>query len=305
MRDRFYDDKSVRKVFTEQERKMMFDDCPNCVTCKKKVTLKSMNIDHVIPLACGGTNEPENLQILCKKCHFAKTKEEHENGYIKLSHTQSSFNQQTLDVFTSSLSCTNAFVETLEQDIPLKLKASKVYHFDINRCRKNMIYHSSYEFPLFTVMDSVVPFEGDYSRPGRYYIECDQGFPIRGNGWYYQPMIEYLVSIGKLNVENIRYVVYASCSIRRDYFNDFIRYLHNSMGDYAKLAVNAMIGSFKPKLREHWRSTALITDQNEAFYHFLENNACYVDAREIGEEWFYQVFEKSFTSREETEMRWF
>jgi len=145
MRDRFYGDKSVRKVFTDEERKMMYNDCPNCVSCNKKLTLKSIHIDHIIPLACGGTNEPENLQILCKKCHFSKTKEEHENGYVKLSQTQSSFNQQTLDIFTSSLSSTNAFVETLEQEIPAKTKASKVYNFDINRCRKNMMYYSSYE----------------------------------------------------------------------------------------------------------------------------------------------------------------
>ena len=132
----------------------MFSDCPNCVSCNKKLTLKSINIDHIIPLACGGTNEPENLQILCKKCHFSKTKEEHANGYVKLSQTQSSFNHQTLEIFTSSLCSTNAFVETLEQDIPAKTKATQVYNFDINRCRKNMMYHSSYEFPLFTVMDT-------------------------------------------------------------------------------------------------------------------------------------------------------
>ena len=198
MRERFYGEKSVRHVFTEDERKTMHQECSNCVNCDKKLTLKQINIDHIMPLACGGDNSQDNLQILCKKCHFEKTKEEHENGYVKLSQTQSSFNQQTMDVFTSSLCNVNAFVETLLREIPTTMKAQKIYNFDINRCRKNMLYHSKSDFPLFTVMDQVVEYFGDHSRAGRYYIECEGAFPIRGNGWYYQPMIEYLISIGQL-----------------------------------------------------------------------------------------------------------
>ena len=34
------------------------------------------DIDHRIPLAGGGTNEPSNLQVLCDFCHSAKTKDD-------------------------------------------------------------------------------------------------------------------------------------------------------------------------------------------------------------------------------------
>ena len=45
-----------------------------CASCSQKVdTGKAWDIDHVIPLALGGTNEPKNLQILCKPCHRSKT----------------------------------------------------------------------------------------------------------------------------------------------------------------------------------------------------------------------------------------
>ena len=136
------------------------------------------------------------------------------------------FFQQTMDVFTCSICNVNAFVETLLPEIPKTMKAQQVYYFDINRCRKNMLYYSQHEFPLFTVMDQVVPYDGDRSRAGRYYIECEGAFPIRGNGWYYQPMIEYLMSIGHLKEENIKSVVYAGLTVRKDYFNDFINYLY-------------------------------------------------------------------------------
>lgn len=29
-------------------------------------------VDHIVPLAKGGTNAPGNLQLLCKSCHGTK-----------------------------------------------------------------------------------------------------------------------------------------------------------------------------------------------------------------------------------------
>ena len=45
-----------------------------CAACTQKIDAgKAWDIDHILPLALGGTNEPDNLQILCKPCHRAKT----------------------------------------------------------------------------------------------------------------------------------------------------------------------------------------------------------------------------------------
>ena len=45
-----------------------------CSTCTQKIDAgKAWDIDHILPLALGGTNTPENLQILCRPCHKAKT----------------------------------------------------------------------------------------------------------------------------------------------------------------------------------------------------------------------------------------
>ena len=69
----------------------------------------------IIPLAEGGTNEAANLQVLCKKCHFEKTQVEHENGYIKLSQTESSFNSTVKEIFNSDLNTKHAFVEKIKE----------------------------------------------------------------------------------------------------------------------------------------------------------------------------------------------
>lgn len=38
------------------------------------------HVDHIIPLAEGGTHDPHNLQLLCTPCHNAKTRTEATRG---------------------------------------------------------------------------------------------------------------------------------------------------------------------------------------------------------------------------------
>ena len=42
---------------------------PFCRSCDEPAT----EVDHITPLARGGTNDSENLQALCKRCHSRKT----------------------------------------------------------------------------------------------------------------------------------------------------------------------------------------------------------------------------------------
>ena len=45
-----------------------------CAACTQKIEAgKAWDIDHILPLAMGGTNAPENLQVLCRPCHRSKT----------------------------------------------------------------------------------------------------------------------------------------------------------------------------------------------------------------------------------------
>ena len=74
-----------------------------CQMCKDNLKLNAFHIDHIQALANGGTNDIDNLQILCKECHYVKTKEEAEEGWVKVSDTESSFNSETSKVFESEL----------------------------------------------------------------------------------------------------------------------------------------------------------------------------------------------------------
>jgi 5-methylcytosine-specific restriction endonuclease McrA len=52
-----------------------------CYLCGKK--LKRFHIDHFIPLALGGTNDPGNLRLACPKCNLSKgAKHPHDMGRL-------------------------------------------------------------------------------------------------------------------------------------------------------------------------------------------------------------------------------
>ena len=91
---------------------------------------------------------------------FENSKIEHEQGYVRFSKTESSFNSTVKDIFNSSLNNKYAFVETLKDEIPTKLKDNKIHFFDKVRCRKTVMYHNEYEYPLFTVIDEPIIYRG-------------------------------------------------------------------------------------------------------------------------------------------------
>lgn len=58
----------------EKLRRMILDETPMCQAegCNRIAT----QVDHILPLREGGTDERTNLQSLCHKCHSRKTAKE-------------------------------------------------------------------------------------------------------------------------------------------------------------------------------------------------------------------------------------
>lgn len=55
----------IRALYEKQNGK--------CACCLKRVPFHKKHVDHVMPLALGGGNGPENLQILCRSCNLSKS----------------------------------------------------------------------------------------------------------------------------------------------------------------------------------------------------------------------------------------
>lgn len=40
-----------------------------CMWCKKHIPFNRSSVEHIVPLSAGGTSDPSNLGLACKKCN--------------------------------------------------------------------------------------------------------------------------------------------------------------------------------------------------------------------------------------------
>ena len=127
----FIDSKSERIEFgQEYKQKILNKFNSKCNICKEECS-NDFDIDHIKPLASGGTNYLSNLQVLCKSCHKIKSQSEHEDGsYVKIIETESSFNKQVQEIMDSELSFRYAFIEHFDYDEDKYQTTSNPLEFD-------------------------------------------------------------------------------------------------------------------------------------------------------------------------------
>ncbi len=72
-------------------------------------------------------------------------------------------------------------------------------------------------------------------------------------------------------------------------YNKFIDYCYKNIKDYSKLAINSMIGIFKPNLnkRERWNSKTFTSNSCEAVNTYLINKGCFIDVKSINNTEYY------------------
>ena len=64
-----------RRYFTPEEKQQILKSTGGiCACCGKKLTTKTMTIEHIIPIYRQGTNDFENLTALCSECNKRKNK---------------------------------------------------------------------------------------------------------------------------------------------------------------------------------------------------------------------------------------
>jgi 5-methylcytosine-specific restriction endonuclease McrA len=65
--------KTPRIIIPPEVKKYVFErNKYQCQSCGKTNLETKLHIDHIIPLARGGSNDISNLQTLCSKCNLQK-----------------------------------------------------------------------------------------------------------------------------------------------------------------------------------------------------------------------------------------
>lgn len=184
--------KLERKYLTAEEKAELLESFDGlCALCS--LPCESFEVDHIKPLASGGTNAISNLQPLCKECHKEKSKEEAEMGIYRVEDEMESFyDERKIDLKFW------AFVERVN-DAPEK---GEIYKEDGTKFRRNLIYYSKFAFPVYSVMDAPAPFDGNV-RCGYYYVMTSNTFPFRGAGWYCEPLVIYGLSEGLIELTDV------------------------------------------------------------------------------------------------------
>ena len=110
---------------------------------------------------------------------------------------------------------------------------------------KRLIF-SNFEFPVYSVMDSVVEFgKYDTIKVGFYYIETENTFPFRGCGWYSHPLVCLGLDDNIITKTDIKLKLESSKTLPKNHFQDKIDNLlgaFSSEPDLQKLCINAYIG---------------------------------------------------------------
>ena len=222
-----------------------------CMDCQ--IELKegiACEIDHKRPISNGGDNSRENVQILCKSCHFDKSREEKENDEYSFSlDFESCLNLQSLEIMKSKLFLKCGFTmdvgEPMDSQYYEEFKM-KTFCSDFNKCRRNILLYSKDPYCVFSILDNIEPFDGIITE-GFYYIETTNLFPLRGNGFYSKPIIAYCLKKNIITLENIKKQFKPSSTVKSGYFNNFIDHMlkvFEGSEKAQKTGPNTLIGLF-------------------------------------------------------------
>jgi hypothetical protein len=284
-------EKHEREYLNESSRANLIETFGSkCAMCELEP--ETFEIDHIIPLANGGTNEIENLQPLCTDCHKSKCESEREAGEydnVKGVPELSFFNNT---VFTNVIS-TNSFktwqfVEKVKEEHDFGGDADvEVCKIDVNKCRRNLLYYSKFEFPVFSVMDSVSEFkETNTIKVGSYYVETENTFPFRGCGWYSHAAVIMGLSENLITKADIKFKLKASKKLPNNHFQNNIDKLLDAFScepDIQKLACNAYIG-LMGKMTQEISSTEFTLCKYEAANFLSDSDTQFVQSHAIGED---------------------
>ena len=281
-----------RRTLTQKEKdELVKSQCSLCALCQLKTI--EFDFDHKIPLASGGSNEDNNFQALCKTCHAHKCTIERDLGdYIKSDDCSSSFNDEALKIVHSHHAKHWAFIDRLSES------KSEVHKIDHTKCRRNLVMHSQFDFPKFSVMDYPTLYDGGDIKCGYYFVESDNYFPLRGNGWYNYTLIKYCI---EQNIKiKITHQFTSSYTLKNNHFKSFSEYLIKACGSdnmFAKKIINSMVGCWNIN-KTKYEQISFTLDKYEASRELCRDNVM-VTSTDLEDMTLYSIIENKVIKKDD------
>lgn len=169
----------------------------------------------------------------------------------------------------------HAFIERVKYEIDIdniEKDKLKTYKNDICKCRRNILLHSKYEFPVYSIMDTSRTFNGKIVC-GMYYIDTQNIYPFRGCGWYSQPIVEYGIKHKLIKLSDIKMEFLPSYVLPANHFHKNINKLLLAFDvepSIGKLSINSLIGLMGVLKRQH-TTIKITTEIEEASEWYCEN----------------------------------
>lgn len=279
--DRFNGIEKRRYLSTDEKKLIKNKTNGLCASCNMKC--KKYEYDHIQSLSNGGTNDISNFQLLCVDCHLNKTTEEQQDGTQKIvSKIHSSFNNLAFQKVIDTVHFKSyQFVERVNLDDDIN--DNNTFKIDMKRCRKNNLYYSKYQFPVYSVMDYPNKFSGKI-QCGYYFVNSQNIFPLRGNGWYCEALVDYCLQQDIIELEDIWYEFIPSNKLPSNHFRELINYLIGCFDDpsFQKTTINALIGCWGIQKKKSTFSKFSIAE-DEASQWFVENSNVFIKTHDLEE----------------------
>ena len=227
----FHIDKTLKRVDTPKETKetLLEEQEYKCAndSCGTTLTLGISECDHIIPFANGGTNDPENLQMLCIPCHKEKSAAEKEEGYGE-NHPDyhSQFSPSVFEHVVKHIHPL-AFVEFASEEVNVQVNVFGVtadWQIDFKGQYPNLMKYRKHNWPKYSVMDTPRPFSGtiDQDQAGWYYVVTNQTFPFRGSTWYPVQTVCLGLHHKLISLDDIKYEWIPSNTLAKDHFVSYL-----------------------------------------------------------------------------------
>jgi hypothetical protein len=156
------------------------------------------------------TIERLNITAFPKYLYHGQSIHRLANEYYEMNYNKDYTSQMTpqiLELFNSDLCKNTGFNITLKNKEPTHCyDFNKLYAFVLSTCNND-----EYGWSQFSPTDETKPFDGTIST-GSYYIETDNCFPLRGNGFYSDSVVNQLLIDNSIKLTDIKYQIKASKS---------------------------------------------------------------------------------------------